>query len=128
MSDHATGGRGLFDSLGALAASLVALAHTRLELLTTELEEERARQQSIVLTLGLGVACLTLALLLVVVFVLAVFWDTHRLAALGIMIAVFTGVGAGAALLAWRKIRTKPRLLGATLAELAKDYHHLTRR
>ena len=78
--------------------------------------------------LGLSVACLTLALLLAVVFVLAVFWDTHRLAALGVMIAVFAAAGAGAAALAARKIKTKPKLLGATLAELAKDYHHLTRR
>ncbi len=34
---------GLFDSLKVLTATLIAIAHTRLELLSTELEEERVR-------------------------------------------------------------------------------------
>jgi hypothetical protein len=34
---------GLFDSLKVLTATLIAIAHTRLELLSTELEEEWLR-------------------------------------------------------------------------------------
>ena len=41
--DPGSGRRGgLFDSVKALAASLLAIAHTRLELFSTEIEEQRA--------------------------------------------------------------------------------------
>ena len=40
---------GLFRSMGNLAATLVGIAHTRLELLTTELQEEVQRAAQVLL-------------------------------------------------------------------------------
>jgi len=50
-----------------------------------------------------------------------IFWDTHRVLASIIVTAVFFAVAVTAALVLRTKIRNKPRLLGGTLAELAKD-------
>jgi uncharacterized membrane protein YqjE len=63
MPEKALGGsKGLLESLTMLAATLVAIAHTRLDLLSTDLEEERAHLFSLlVLALAalfcLGVGC-----------------------------------------------------------------------
>ena len=84
MDDSDTSGRsagGLFDSLRALLATLVAMAHTRVELFGTEIEEEVRRVVALLLG-GLAVlALISLALLFSGLVVIAIYWDTHRLAA-----------------------------------------------
>lgn len=121
---HAAAG-GLFDSLKTLSGSLVSLVQTRLELLSTDIAEERVHLTRL-LVLGLlalfsfGVGVVLLAMLIVVVF-----WDTHRLAALGGLTGFFLAAGAGLVAFALHKARTRPRLFEASLAELAKDRQHL---
>ena len=123
-SHAATGG--LFESLKTLSGSLIGIVHTRLELLSTDLAEERAHLTTL-LVLGLvalfflGVGVVLLAILIAVAF-----WDSHRLAALGGLTGFFMIAGAGLAWLALHKARTKPRLFDASLAELSKDRQHLT--
>jgi uncharacterized membrane protein YqjE len=63
---------------------------------------------------------LLLALLIVVVF-----WESHRLLALGGMTGFFLVAGAATAWLAVHKGRTRPRLFDASLTELSKDRQHL---
>ena len=121
---HAAAG-GLFDSLKTLSGSLVSLVQTRLELLSTDIAEERVHLTRL-LVLGLlalfsfGVGVVLLAMLIVVVF-----WDTHRLAALGGLTGFFLAAGAGLVAFALHKARTRPRLFEASLAELSKDRQHL---
>jgi uncharacterized membrane protein YqjE len=82
---------GLFNSVKAMAASLLAIAHTRLDLFSVELA----------------------------------LWGTHPLLALSVPAVLFLLFAA----LAWRtvsaKVRAKPRLFSASLAELAKDHERL---
>jgi uncharacterized membrane protein YqjE len=112
---------GLFSSVKALAITLLAIAHTRLELLSVDLEEEWVRLSSMLAWTFAGLFCAGLGLVFAVLFLVLVLWDTHRLLAVGIPAILF----ALAAALCWRvvqsKYKNKPRLFGASLAELAKD-------
>jgi len=104
----------------------VDLLRTRLELFTTELEEERARQE-LILILAVGSAfCLTFAVLLLTLFVVVAFWETnHRLIVLAGLALFYLAIGLALGGLARRKTRNRPRLFSATLGELAKDRAHL---
>lgn len=113
--------RGLFSSLRRLLASGVATLQTRLELLAVELQEERARVLGL---LAYGVAALILLVAGVVflaVFLTVLWWDSHRLLALGVFSALFLAAGAAALAFAVRLARGGSRLFAASLAELAQD-------
>ena len=112
---------GLFESLSRLAAGLLAVAQTRLELISVDLSEAQEHLLTI-LVLGLA-AMLTLGigLLLASLVLVLAFWDTHRLLVLGILAAAYLGVGMTLGLQISRRIRDMPRLFSSSLAELAKD-------
>jgi uncharacterized membrane protein YqjE len=114
---------GLLGSVQNLLASLLGLARTRLELLSTELEEELGR-----LALGLvgAVAALLLAGLGLVFAGLAVLLAVapeNRLAVAAAMTLLFLAAGALVALAMRRQER--PRVFGASLAELQRDQDEL---
>jgi uncharacterized membrane protein YqjE len=117
---------GLFDSLKVLAATLLAIAHTRLELLSTELEEQWVWLSSIVVWALVAMFCAGVGIVLATLFVVLALWDTHRLLALGIPAMVFLLGSALAWLVVRGKARAKPPLFAASLAELSKDRKELT--
>lgn len=129
MTDQAKAtGKGLFESLSALSATLVAMAYTRLDLLSIDLEEERAHASlQLVLTLTalflMGVGVVLLVMLLVVVY-----WDTHRILVLASLASFFLLTGLLVVWFAWHKMRSKPRLFAASLSELHKDRQQLVSR
>ena len=118
----------LFGSLRALAATLLAIAHTRLELFSTELEEEWIRLVSILKWVLAALFCAVLGVIFATLFVVFALWSTHPLLALGIPAVLFFLVGV----LAWRvvdrKVKSKPRMFAASLAELDKDREQLISR
>jgi uncharacterized membrane protein YqjE len=80
---------GLPGALAAIGVTLGDLATTRAELFALELREEARRGIDLV-ALGVAVtAFLHLALLMATVFVVAAFWDTHRLLACGAMAVLY---------------------------------------
>ncbi len=113
---------GLFNSVKALAAALLAIAHTRLELFSVELEEEWVRVSSILTWSLVAFFCAGIGIVFAALFLVLALWGTHPLLALGIPAVLFLLFAA----LAWRvvaaKVRTKPRMFSASLAELAKDH------
>lgn len=114
-------GRSFKDALAVLSAIL----HTRLELLVTELEEEKERlRQTLMLTL-LSFFGLSLGFILLTVFLVVLFWQTGWLAAIGGLAALYLAVGIGAALKLRQKILSRFSLFSDTLAELAKDRDQL---
>ena len=119
---------GLFHSLNNLLATFVAVVHTRLELLTTELQEEVRQVGAILLWAFIAAFAAVMGLFLAALAVIFVFWDTHRLAASLGMIGIFVGVAVVAGLILRHKLKTKPPLLDDTLAELAKDRDQLKAR
>ncbi len=112
---------GLFKSVNSFAATLLALAHTRLQLLTTELQEEVQRTAHLLVWAIVALFAGMLALFLGALTIIFVFWDTHRVLAALVMTAVLIGIAVIAALVLRAKLRAKPPLLEDTLAELAKD-------
>ncbi len=118
---------GILRSARQLGATFVGLLHTRIEIVATEFEEERVRlRQGLLLAIVSGF-CLAVASLLAVMFLVVLFWDTHRLIAIGVLFLVFVGIGGGCIVALVRNARTRPKLFSATLGELAKDGERLRR-
>ncbi len=127
MQEPGTGetGAGIVQSLRNLAATLVAVFHTRLELLVTEIEEERVRLLDLLLWAAAALFCLGVAVLLLVLLLIAVFWDTHRIAVIATLVAVFLAAGICIAAGARNRMHARSRLFSASLDELARDKDQL---
>jgi uncharacterized membrane protein YqjE len=129
MPENTTGEhRGLFDSLSMFGATLVAIAHTRLELLSLDLEEEREHLFRILLLSLVAVFLLGIGVVLAAMLLVVAFWETHRLLVLGILTALFLALGVVLWAYAVHIVRAKPRLFSASLAELQKDQEELSSR
>ena len=116
---------GLVDSLSRLGRSALALLRTRLEILGTEIEEERIRFAGLALALAAIAFCLQMAVLLVVIFLVVLFWDTHRLATLGAFAAFFLVAGVAGVLVLKRHLARRPKMFASSLGELMKDEERL---
>lgn len=108
-------------SLRRLLSTLTSIVSTRLELLANELQEERLRLTQMLLFALVALFCFGMGILLLAVFIVVLFWDDHRLAALGTLSAIFLALGMLMAMLLRSLARAKSRLFSASLAELAKD-------
>ena len=112
---------GFLDSVKNLAATVVALAHDRVELASTELQEEIARLTGILLWALAAILLAVVGLAFVAIAVLlAVEPGSRPLAASGLAL-LFLAVAAIAAAVARRILRAKPRPFDASLSELRKD-------
>jgi len=112
---------GLLSSIKHLAQSLLGAARTRLEILATEIEEERVRLEQLLLFALGAVLCLGLGVVLCVFFIVVLFWDTHRLAAIGLLAGGFLAAGVALGLILRDKAKSRPKLFAVTRGELAKD-------
>ncbi len=122
------GCKGLLASLATLASTLVAIAHTRLDLLSSDLEEEREHLLSLLVLSLSALFFLGIGVLLATLLVVVAFWDTYRLPVLAVLAVIFLAAGISAWRIALHKARTKPRLFAASLAELLKDRQQLVSR
>jgi uncharacterized membrane protein YqjE len=123
-SNSAGGGR-LLSSVQGLAATLVAVFHTRLELLATEVEEEKQRLLAVLGWGALAVLMGTVASVFLAGFITVALWDSHPLLALGGLTLAF----AGACVWAMRRVnaivQSPGGMLAASLAELQADHDAL---
>ena len=113
--------QGLLGSARLVLGALVDIGQTRLQLASTELEEERLRIAELLVFAAAALFFLGLGIVLATLLLVLVFWDGPRVLALSAVTAVFLALGIGLALTWRRKSRAKPPLLGATLAELQRD-------
>lgn len=121
-------GTGIVQSLRNLAATLVALLQTRLELLVTEIEEERVRLLELLLWAAGALFFLGIAILLFTILLIAVFWDSHRIPVIAVLTGIFLAAGIGTAIGARNRMQVRSRLFSASLNELARDKDQLTSR
>lgn len=129
MTEKTPGGsKGLLESLTALAATLAGIVQTRLELLSADLEEDRARYLSSLMLVLVALFCLGVGVVLTTILLVIVFWDTQRLLVLGGLAGLFLTGGIAAWFFAMHKLKTKPRIFAASLSELFKDRQHLVSR
>jgi len=113
---------GLFHSARKLLANLAGLAHTRLELLSTELQEELARLGVILLAAIVSLFFAFLGVAFAAVAVMIAVGEPYRLAIAVLFAVAFLIVGALSAWWMRRVARAKPRVFDASLAELRKDH------
>ena len=108
-------------TVGRIGTTLVAMARTRLELAAVEVQEEAQRFLGYIVWALFGAFLGATALLLVALFVIVLFWDTHRLPAIGAMAGLFA-LGAVLILLKVRgALAAHGPMLPATRAELGRD-------
>jgi uncharacterized membrane protein YqjE len=115
-------------SLSAIAASLLALVQTRVELLGVELREEVLRAQRVLLMAAAAVLFLGAALVLLALVVAQLFADTHPLAALAAMTLVYLAIAAWLVLRMRDTVARGPAPFEATLRELDQDVGTLNKR
>jgi uncharacterized membrane protein YqjE len=126
MTDNSsTSSKGLFESITALTSTLVAIVHTRLDLLSTDLDEDRERLMSLVTLSLVAIFSLLIAVVLITITIVVAFWDSYRVLALTSISGVFLIVGVSTCLAAIRQTKNKPKMFVASLLELIKDRQHL---
>lgn len=116
---------GLLGSLKSLAALMVAIAHNRLSLLSTDLEIAREQLVSVLIMVLIALFSLCFGALLLAIFIVVIFWDTHRLLALGGVTGLFIVVGSICMWRVLRAIKAMPATFEASLEELATDFQQL---
>ncbi len=112
---------GLLDSLKALLRSAIAQVQTRLQILGTELEEQRAFLLREVLLAVMAAFCLGLGAVFTAMFFVIYYWDSHRLIAVALC-AMFFFLAFAVLLAVLRALaRDRPRSFLTTIDELGKD-------
>jgi uncharacterized membrane protein YqjE len=119
---------GLFRSLSKLLATLFAVAQTRLELLTTEVQEEIQRATTLLIWGAVALLSAGIGIFFIGITIILAFWDTHRLPAALAVTGVVVGICVVSLVILSRKVRGRVRLLHATRTELAKDREQLAAR
>jgi uncharacterized membrane protein YqjE len=110
---------------GRIAATVVAMVGTRLELAAVEFQEDARRLLGYLAWTLLAVFLACSALLFVALFVIVLFWDTFRLQAVA-GVAILFGLGAGVILMRVRAgLNAQAPLFASTLAELRSDVAYL---
>src|SRR4029434_1381499 len=96
MSDSNPGSPpgGLQDAISRVASAAVALVRTRAEIAALDFDDAGKRAKGRVILLVVGLLCLGVRILAATGFVVVYFWDTHRLAAFGIITIGYLLVGA----------------------------------
>jgi uncharacterized membrane protein YqjE len=119
---------GLFRSVSNLLATLFAIAQTRFELLTTELQEEIQRAAALLVWGFIALLAAGVGLVFIGVTIIVTYWDTNRVAAALWVTGGFVALAAIAVTVLVVRVRSRPRLMDATRAELAKDRAELEAR
>lgn len=111
----------LFDSLRRLLAGVVAIAQTRLELVTTELAAEIQRAVGLLLWAAIAMFFGGISVLMIAVTIVVATPERWRWLSAALVAAAFVATAVGAALVVRRQIRDRPPFLAASLGELRRD-------
>jgi uncharacterized membrane protein YqjE len=121
-TDTAPPGGGVMDTVRSFLASWIAVAKTRIEIVSVEIEEQREWLEKLVLLAVAALFCLSLGVILLTLFVVVLFWDKYPLIVLGAFTFLYLAGGIALWLVLKHKMKNKPRLFASTAAELGKDY------
>ena len=123
----ATSDGGLFASARQLLATGVETLRVRLELLSTEVEQEKLRLFDALLWAGLALLLLGMGLLFLCGLIVVLLWDQHRLLALGGLTTIFLGSCYWVLQIARTRLRAPGGLFASSVAELERDRSELAR-
>jgi len=109
------------ESLKRMTGTLLVIFQTRLDLLTSEIEEERLNIEQTLLFASIAFLFFGLTILLITIFIVVLFWDNYRLPLLAGFIVIYIAAG----LLAWMLLRRvtgkKSKLFSGSQAALSDD-------
>ncbi|GDY22519.1 hypothetical protein LBMAG56_38660 [Verrucomicrobiota bacterium] len=120
MSDPQPSSGGLFQNLKRLADGGLALAQSRLELFSVELQMEKVRLVELLILAAMVVALGLMTLTMLTFTLVFLFWETARMPVLIVVSVAYLG----GTLFAWRalKVRLAARsAFSGTLGEIKKD-------
>jgi len=121
-------GKGLLESLSSFASTLVAITHTRLNLVSNDLEEYRSHVFAQLLLALAALFFIGVGVVLATILLVVAFWDSDRLLVLGSLAGFYLVVGLAAGAVAIQKARNTLRPFAASLSELYKDRQQLASR
>ena len=116
---------GLVASLHRLGQTLLQVLVTRIEILSTEIAEERVHLTKLALVALVVLFCLQVGLILGVLFIVLAVGSENRVLAIGIASLVMLAGAAGGTLWLRSWLKRRPRMFGTTLEELHKDAKRL---
>ena len=116
---------GLIASLRRLANTFLALLQTRLEILSTEIAEERFNLARIALVALAALFCFQTGIVLAVLFFVLSVSDANRLVAIGVAAGGLLLLALIAVLWLRHWLRTRPPMFATTVDELRKDRERL---
>lgn len=117
---------GILDSIKSYGATVVSILKTRLEILSTELQEEKERLKGYLILGVIAMFCALMGIIFLSLFVVVLFWDTNRVLAVAAVTVAYFIAAAACGLSLKNKVKSHPKLFAATIAELVKDHRHLT--
>jgi len=115
----------LLGSLAKVLTTVLGIAQTRLELLSTELQQEVSQAAQMLLWAFVAVFAAGTGLFIGGLVLIFAFWDTNRLLAAVLVMGFFFLLAVVAVLVLRAKVRSRGRLFEATIAEFARDRDHL---
>ena len=116
---------GIMDALRCFLGSWVAVLKTRVELLGTELEEQREWLAKLVILSLVALFCLSFGVVFLTLFITMLFWAEYRQYVLGTFAALYLIAGLWALFAARKKGKSKPKMFSTTVSELGKDERDL---
>jgi uncharacterized membrane protein YqjE len=119
---------GLGGAVAQLSASALAMLQTRIELAAVEFAEERERARIMLLLILSTVLFALFALLFASVFIIAYFWDTYRLTAVGAVTGFYLALAIIFMIRLRQRMQQKHSPFAATLSQLEEDAAALRRR
>ena len=115
------GDQGLFVSLRRLLVSAVEMAQVRLALLGTEVELEKRRVFDGLLWGAFALMLMGIGLVLLCGFIVLMFWEGYRLAAVGVLTGIFLVGGILMLQEARMRLRNPISMFDASVTELKQD-------
>jgi len=119
---------GLMESLRRVTRSFLAMLFTRLEILSTEVAEERMNLSRLLFVALTVLFCLQVGIIFGLLFFVLAVSPEHRVAAVGIAggVMLLGALVGGLWLRGW--LKSRPPLFAATIAELKKDRERIRSR
>lgn len=120
MDQTAHGEGGPWSTFTRMFKTLRDVANNRVELFLIEWQEERLRLLETLVLLLVGTVCALMALLMITLALVVIFWDTHRILVLALIILAY----AAAAVVAFGMLCSRLRqwqAFAATLEQIKKD-------
>lgn len=112
---------GLFASLTRLLATALEMAQVRLDLLGTEVELEKRRIFEVLVLGACALFILGVGVVLACAFIILMFWDGYRLAAVGVLAASCLVGGIFLIQKLRQRLCNSKGMFHASLAELQRD-------